>query len=116
MTVTIYGISNCDTMKKARTFLAENGVDHVFHDYRKAGLDTDLLARFVQELGWEALVNRRGTTWRKLPEETRAGVTDAASAIAVLVANPSLIKRPVLDADGCWLVGFNREEWTAVCA
>lgn len=111
MTVTLYGIANCDKVKSARRFLDENGIAHVFHDYRKNGVDAALLERFLAAFDWTALVNTRGTTWRKLDPATRDGVTDAASAIAVLVDNPSAIKRPILEADRQWLIGFDEASW-----
>ncbi|WP_349358343.1 ArsC family reductase [Stappia sp.] len=114
MTATLYGIANCDKVKAARRFLDERGVGYVFHDYRKAGVDADLLRRFVDAFGWEPLVNTRGTTWRKLDAATRDGVTDAASAIAVLEANPSAIKRPILEKGDQWLIGFDAKAWEAL--
>lgn len=114
MTATLYGIANCDTVKKARRFLDERGTGYVFHDYKKAGADPALLARFVDAFGWEPIVNRRGTTWRKIDEDTRAGVVDAASAIAVLQANPSAIKRPIIEMDGRWMIGFDEASWSTL--
>ncbi|MBB98091.1 MAG: ArsC family reductase [Rhodobacteraceae bacterium] len=111
MTVTLYGIANCDKVKSARRFLDENGIAYVFHDYRKAGVDAALLERFLEAFDWQALVNTRGTTWRKLDEATRERVTDAASAVAVLVDNPSAIKRPILEAGHQWLIGFDEASW-----
>jgi Spx/MgsR family transcriptional regulator len=105
MPCVIYGIKNCDTMKKARAWLDARGVEYDFHDYKTAGIDRERLARWVKELGWEALLNRAGTTFRKLPE-TDKQVADARRAIALMLAQPSLIKRPVLDFDGRLLVGF----------
>jgi len=104
--VTLYGIANCDTMKKARAWLDEHGVRYAFHDYKRAGLDESLLRSWVAELGWEALVNRRGTTWRRLPESQRDGI-DAQSAIRLMLENPSLIRRPVLDTGEARHVGFS---------
>jgi arsenate reductase len=104
----IYGIKNCDTMKKARAWLDGQGIEYEFHDYKKDGLDEGLLRQWVAELGWEALVNRRGTSWRALPESEREGI-DEANAIALMLQNPSLIKRPVLDIGGKRLVGFSPE-------
>ena len=105
MTVTIYGIKNCDTMKKARAWLAERGVDAVFHDYKVAGIDEAHLRRWCDEVGWETVLNRAGTTFRKLDEADRQDL-DAAKAIRLMLAQPSMIKRPVLEADGRLLVGF----------
>jgi len=113
MTITLYGIPNCDTVKRARAWLAEHDVDAQFHDFKKQGVPDAELDRWLGKLGWEALVNRRGTTWRKLDDATRAAVVDTPSARAALLANPSLIKRPVVD----WgsrvglTVGFDVQEW-----
>ena len=108
---TIYGIPNCDTVKKARTWLTEHGVEHQFHDFKKQGVPEAALDQWLAALGWELLVNRKGTTWRKLDETTRAAVTDAASARALMLAQPSVIKRPVVQwADGI-TVGFDAEDW-----
>jgi arsenate reductase len=110
---TIYGIKNCDTMKKAFKWLDDNGVDYEFHDFKKAGLDVKQLKDWVKQLGWEALVNRRGLTWRKLPEAEREGITEA-KAIKLMLANPSLVKRPVL-ANGKKLhVGFKPDEYASL--
>ena len=108
--VTLFGISNCDTMKKARRWLDNNNIEYTFHNYRKDGLDRDWLTARVQELGWEQVVNRRGTTWRKLPEETRNSM-DAASAIEILLEQPGMIKRPLLDTGGHYLLGFSEDVW-----
>jgi Spx/MgsR family transcriptional regulator len=104
--VTLYGISNCDTMKKARAWLDGHGVRYAFHDYRRAGVDEPLLRGWVAELGWEALVNRRGTTWRRLPASQREEI-DGESAIGLMLENPSLIRRPVLDSGEARHVGFS---------
>jgi arsenate reductase len=96
----LYGIPNCDTVKKARTWLTEQGLDYAFHDFKKQGVPADRLPQWTQALGWEALVNRQGTTWRKLEDATKAAVVDAASAQALMLAQPSVIKRPVLERDG----------------
>lgn len=103
--IMLYGIANCDTMKKARTWLDGHGVAYVFHDYKRAGIPEDRLRDWVAELGWEALVNRRGTTWRRLPESERERI-DSESAIQLMVEHPSLIRRPVLDTGGARHVGF----------
>jgi arsenate reductase len=108
LTVTIYGIRNCDTMKKARAWLEAHGVDYLFHDYRTAGIDKDRLESWCRVVGWEALLNRAGTTFRKLPEADRQAL-DARKASALMLAQPSLIKRPVLDMGGRLLVGFKPE-------
>ncbi|QDY42650.1 ArsC family reductase [Candidatus Pantoea soli] len=104
----MYGIKNCDTIKKARNFLTAAGIDYRFHDYRVDGIDAALLQSFIDQLGYEALLNTRGTTWRKLPEAERAAINDAASAAALMLAQPAMIKRPVLSApDGELRVGFS---------
>jgi arsenate reductase len=106
--VTMYGIKNCDTIKKARAWLDARGVDYEFHDYRTAGIDRARLERWCKELGWDVLLNRAGTTFRKLPDSDKA-VSDARKAITLMLAQPSMIKRPVLDLDGRLLVGFKPE-------
>ena len=111
--VTIYGIKACDTMKKARTWLDAHGVDHTFHDYKVAGIDRPLLETWVQTVGWDVLLNRSGTTFRKLPGADKSGLTEA-KAIALMVAQPSMIKRPVLDAGGTLVVGFKPETYAAL--
>ena len=103
--ITIYGIKSCDTMKKARAWLDGRGVAYTFHDYKAEGIDTASLERWAKEVGWEILLNRAGTTFRKLPERERANVTEQ-KAIALMLAQPSMIKRPVLDVGGTLLVGF----------
>lgn len=108
LTVTIYGIRNCDTMNKARAWLEAHGVDYRFHDYKTAGIDRDRLEHWCRALGWEVLLNRAGTTFRKLPEADRQAL-DAGKAIVLMLAQPSLIKRPVLDLGGRLLVGFKPE-------
>lgn len=112
--VTLYGIPNCDTVKRARTWLAEHGIDHHFHDFKKAGVPADGLEAWLRAAGWETLLNRRGTAWRALPDAVKAGVTDAASARAVMLAHASTIKRPVVDWGGGGItVGFDPEDWNA---
>ena len=113
MTVTIYGIKNCDTMKKARTFLDGQGVAYAFHDYKVAGIDRARLDGWVRKVGWEVLLNRSGTTFRKLPEAAREGLTESR-AIDLMVAQPSMIKRPVLEAGGKLLVGFKPDQYAAL--
>ena len=108
--ITIYGIANCDTMKKARQWLTDHGVDYEFHDYKKQGVNPVLLREWVAELGWEALVNRKGTTWRKLPENTR-DTMDEVLAIAVMEDQPSIIKRPILDTGKERVLGFDVERY-----
>lgn len=116
MTTTLYGIPNCDTVKRARAWLDTHGVGYRFHDFKKEGVPEAELDRWLQAPGWEALVNRRGTTWRKLDDATRATVVDAASARTVLLANPSLIKRPVVHWAGRPDVttGFDADGWAAL--
>jgi arsenate reductase len=107
---TLYGIRNCDTMKKAWTWLDDHDVAYAFHDYKKQGIDRARLEGWVRELGWETVLNRAGTTFRKLPEADRQGL-DPAKAIDLMLAQPSMIKRPVLEADGKLLVGFKPGEY-----
>ncbi len=106
----LYGIKNCDTVKKARKWLDDNGIAYEFHDFKKDGLDKTLLSRWEQTLGWEALINRRGTTWRKLPEELRDTI-GAQSAHRIMLENPSIIRRPVVESGDSVSVGFNAREW-----
>jgi len=108
--ITLYGIPNCDTMKKARAWLAEHGIDYVFHDYKKAGIDEATLRGWIDQVGWEILLNRRGMMWRKLPQDVRDGI-DEASAIRVMLETPSIIKRPVLDTGDGLHVGFKPEQY-----
>ena len=110
--VTIYGIRNCDTMKRARTWLDAHGIAHDFHDYKAAGIDRARLEGWAAAVGWEVLLNRAGTTFRKLPEAAREGL-GKAKAIALMQQQPSLIKRPVLDIAGRLLVGFKPESYAA---
>ena len=108
--ITLYGIPNCDTMKKARQWLDARGLDYVFHNYRKQGLDERTLRAWVAELGWETLLNRRGMMWRKVPQEVREGI-DEETAIALMLETPSIIKRPVLDTCEARHVGFKPEQY-----
>jgi arsenate reductase (glutaredoxin) len=109
MTVTIYGIKNCDTMKKAFAWLDKRGVDYAFHDYKNAGVDRERLERWSKKVGWEILLNRGGLTFKKLPDGHKEGLTER-KAIALMLAQPSMIKRPVLDlGGGKLLVGFKPE-------
>jgi arsenate reductase (glutaredoxin) len=113
MTITIYGIKNCDTMKKARAWLDSHGVAYAFHDYKTAGIDRKCLEQWSKQVGWETLLNRAGTTFRKLPDPDKQGL-DSAKAMALMLAEPSMIKRPVLDlGDGKLLVGFKPEDYSA---
>ncbi|MEY5098348.1 MAG: hypothetical protein RJA36_1067 [Pseudomonadota bacterium] len=109
--IKVYGIPNCDTVKKARAWLTEQGVAHEFHDFKKLGVPEDRLDAWLAAVGWDKLLNRRGPTWRKLAPEVQAGVTDAASAKPVMIAHISVIKRPVVEwADGT-TAGFDAEAW-----
>jgi arsenate reductase len=108
--ITIYGIKNCDTMKKARAWLDGQGVAYDFHDYKTSGIDRSRLEGWARQVGWEVLLNRAGTTFRKLPDADKEGLT-AAKAIALMVAQPSMIKRPVLEAGGKLLVGFKPDQY-----
>ena len=110
MPITIYGIKNCETMNKARAWLDKHGVDYAFHDYKTAGIDRERLERWSRKLGWGTLLNRAGMTFRKLPEADKEGL-GARKAIALMLAHPSLIKRPVLDVGGTLLVGFKPEPY-----
>ncbi|MFO1068174.1 MAG: ArsC family reductase [Geminicoccaceae bacterium] len=113
--VTIYGIRNCDTMKKARAWLDAHGVAYAFHDYKVAGIDAARLRGWAGQVGWEKLLNRGGTTFRKLPEAEREGL-DAARALALMQAQPSMIRRPVLEAGEALLVGFAPEAYARALA
>ncbi|PVE23132.1 ArsC family reductase [Microvirga sp. KLBC 81] len=106
--VTLYGIKNCDTMKKARAWLDANGVAYSFHDYKSQGIDRARLEGWARNVGWEALLNRAGTTFRKLPETDRADLSES-KAVALMLDQPSMIKHPVLDLDGRLIVGFKPE-------
>ena len=113
MPITIYGIKNCDTMKKARAFLDRKGVAYAFHDYKTQGIDKAKLEGWAKKAGWETLLNRAGTTFRKLPDKDKDNVTEK-KAIALMLAQPSMIKRPVLElAGGRLLVGFKPEDYAA---
>ena len=110
---TIYGIRNCDTMKKARAFLAKRGVAYDLHDYKVAGIERGKLEGWARKVGWETLLNKAGTTFRKLPDKDKEGLTEA-KAIKLMLAQPSIIKRPVLEAgSGKLLVGFKPEQYEA---
>jgi arsenate reductase len=111
---TLYGIPNCDTVKRARAWLDEHGIAYRFHDFKKEGVPEAELDQWLRAPGWEALVNRRGTTWRKLDDATRAAVTDAAGAAALMQEQPSVIKRPVVEwGDGSVTVGFDAAEFAS---
>jgi arsenate reductase (glutaredoxin) len=108
MSITIYGIKNCDTMKKARAWLDDHGIAYDFHDYKAAGIEKSRLKQWSDELGWETLLNRAGTTFKKLPDADKEGLTES-KAIALMLAQPSMIKRPVLDLGSRRVVGFKPE-------
>ena len=112
MLTTIHGIKACDTMKKARAWLDAHGIAHDFHDYKIAGIDRPTLEKWTKQVGWETLLNRAGTTFRKLPETAKANLNEA-KAIALMLAQPSMIKRPVLAVGGALLVGFKPELYAA---
>ena len=110
--IDVYGIPNCDTVKKARAWLDAQGIEYAFHDYKKDGADRAKLERWVAEKGWETVLNRRGTTFRQLPDADKADI-DAAKAVRLMAAHPSTIKRPVVEHPGGLLVGFDAAEWQA---
>ena len=111
---TVYGIPNCDTVKKARNWLSEQGITYQFHDFKKQGVPAERLPDWMQAVGWEKLLNRQGTSWRKLDDATKASAVDASSAAAVMQEHTSTIKRPVVEwADGRITIGFKAEEWLA---
>lgn len=110
----VYGIPNCNTVKKARAWLEEHGLAYEFHDYKKQGVPEATLKAAMQQLGWEALVNRAGPTWRKLPEEVKSSVTDATAALAVMKAHASVIKRPLLERDGHFEAGFSEARYAGL--
>ncbi len=112
MILVLYGISNCDTVKKARTWLEDRQLAYTFHDYKMAGIDAATLGGWADETGWEPLLNRAGTTFKKLPDTAKSDI-DRAKAIALMQANPSMIKRPVVEGAGALLVGFRENDWAA---
>ena len=115
MTITLYGIPNCDTVKKARTWLDGHGISYAFHDYKKAGIDETKLAGWVDTAGWEKVLNRAGTTFRKLDDADKADLT-AEKAVRLMLAQPSMIKRPIVEHDAGLLIGFKPDEWVAAFA
>lgn len=112
MSLILYGIPNCDTVKKARTWLEARGIAYTFHDYKKAGADAAKLAEWCAAAGWDKVLNRAGTTFKKLPDADKADL-DQARAVQVMAANPSCIKRPIVEHPGGLLVGFKEAEWAA---
>jgi arsenate reductase len=115
LTITLYGIPNCDTVKKARDWLTSRGIAYSFHDFKKQGADAARIAGWAQQAGWEKVLNRSGTTFRKLPDSDKLNL-DVTKAVALMAANPSSIKRPVLEYPGGLLIGFKSEEWTEAIA
>jgi Spx/MgsR family transcriptional regulator len=113
MPITIYGIKNCDTMKKARAWLDKQGVEYAFHDYKSAGIERERLERWEKKVGWETLLNRAGTTFRKLPDEAKENL-DERKALQLMLEQPSMIKRPVLERDSTLWVGFTPEKYSAL--
>ena len=113
--ITIYGIKNCDTMKKARAWLEARGVEYAFHDYKASGVERATLEDWAREVGWETFLNRAGTTFRKLPDREQVGLNEK-KAIALMLAQPSMIKRPVLEVGGALLVGFKPEQYEKALA
>lgn len=111
--ITLFGIPNCDTMKKARKWLDEAGVEYQFHNYKKDGLDPALAEQWLSELGWEVLINKRGTTWRALTDEQKTNM-DNQNALAVMLDNPSIIKRPLLDTGSSKTLGFKAEQYESL--
>ena len=107
----LFGIQNCDQVRKAKAWLTANAVPFTFHDFRVVGISQDLLDSWLIHLPWDSLINRRGTTWRQLSDEQRKGIVDQASTCALLLANPTLIKRPVVISGNTVLVGFNADLW-----
>ncbi|HWT72600.1 MAG TPA: ArsC family reductase [Oxalicibacterium sp.] len=114
MNITLYGIPNCDTVKKARTWLDANGTDYAFHDFKKNGITRELVAAWLRDVPWDVLVNRKGTTWRNLSDAQKTAVTDAASATELMLASPSVIKRPVLSGAGKTSVGFSADAYQQI--
>jgi arsenate reductase len=115
VSVTLYGIPNCDTVKKARVWLEGRGIAYAFHDYKKAGAQAGKLAEWCAAAGWDKVLNRAGTTFRKLPDADKTDL-DAGKAVALMVANPSCIKRPIVEHPGGLLVGFKEADWAAALA
>jgi Spx/MgsR family transcriptional regulator len=113
-TITVYGIPNCDSVKKARVWLTDHGVDHVFHDFKKQGVPPEAVDLWLNHVSWEVLVNRKGTTWRTLDPAVQASVVDKASACALLLKHLSVVKRPVVVKGQTVIVGVNPEAWESV--
>ena len=113
MTLHFYGIPNCDTVKKARKWLDANGLEYVFHDYKKEGADEGKVAEWIAAKGVATVLNKRGTTYRKLSDEEKVDAADSHKAVTLLVQHPSMIKRPVVEHENGILVGFKEDEWSA---
>lgn len=113
MTVTMYGIPNCDTIKKAKKWLDNNETEYCFHDYRKQGIDAQMVTLFCQTLGWENVLNKRGTTYRQLSQEQKDSL-NLENAISLLVEQPAMIKRPILEVDGHYHLGFKADQYAAI--
>lgn len=111
MSVTLYGIPACDSVKKGRAWLDAHGIPYTFHDYKKQGIDKAKLAEWVDQAGWERVLNRAGTTFRKLPDDVKANI-DAAKAVEIMAEHTSAIKRPIVEGPSGLLVGFRADEWT----
>jgi arsenate reductase (glutaredoxin) len=111
--ITLYGIPNCDTMKKARQWLADHDIDYVFHDYKKQGVPEKELKQWVAQIGWEALLNQRGTTWRKLDESLKQNINQTR-AIKIMMENPGIIRRPVIDINGKLYIGFAEDDYKKI--
>jgi arsenate reductase len=109
MAITLYGIPDCDTVKKARSWLDTHGVSYTFHDFKKSGVSDNLIQEWLRDIAWDVLVNRKGTTWRALSDERKAAITDNKSATALMIESPSIIKRPVLAGNGKTHIGFSDE-------
>lgn len=114
MTTILYGIPNCDQVKKARTWLDVHAVTYVFHDFKKAGINPNLIDTWLKDVAWDVLINRKGTTWRALPEQRKAAIIDATSAMELMLESPSIIKRPVLCSANRTQVGFSEELYQQV--
>jgi len=109
--IALYGIPNCDQVKKARTWLETHKIDYVFHDFKKAGIERSMIDTWLHDVAWDVLVNRKGTTWRALPDERKTAIADDESAAALMLESPSIIKRPVLHVDGRTHVGFEEQRY-----
>jgi Spx/MgsR family transcriptional regulator len=110
MPIVMYGIKNCDTIKKAKKWLTDNGIEFTFHDYRQDGLNEALLSALEGRLGWQAMINKRGTTWRKLDDEVKSSI-DREKAISIMLENPAIIKRPILDTGKTLALGFSADQY-----